>query len=106
MVLFLRSVAYWLVVAIAVVAPIENAQAYVGPGLGLGTLAVVVGVIGSVLLAVFAIVWYPLKRMLTKRKPRTKTKTQQNDTSATAPEGQQPTDYNIPCTGSSQHWLE
>lgn len=37
---------------------------YVGPGLGTGALAVIVGVIVSVFLAIFAIVWYPVKRLL------------------------------------------
>ena len=38
--------------------------AYTGPGLGLGLLGTIVGVLFSVLLAVLAIFWYPLKRML------------------------------------------
>jgi len=45
-----------------------SAQAYIGPGLGAGTLAVVLGVLGSILLAVFAVVWYPLKRMMKRRR--------------------------------------
>lgn len=40
------------------------ALAYIGPGLGAGTLAVVLGFIVSIFLAIFAILWYPLKRML------------------------------------------
>lgn len=47
-----------------------TAFAYVGPGIGAGTIAVVLGVLGSILLAVFAIVWYPLKRLLNRRKQR------------------------------------
>lgn len=38
------------------------AVAYIGPGLGLGTVGVILGVIASVLLAVVAVVWYPIKR--------------------------------------------
>jgi len=57
-----------LIVAAATAVPLDSARAYVGPGLGLATLAVVLGVIGSVLLAVFAILWYPLKRLFKKRK--------------------------------------
>ncbi|WP_299681660.1 hypothetical protein [uncultured Roseobacter sp.] len=44
------------------------AHAYVGPGLGLGAIAVILGIIGSILLAVFAVLWYPIKRMMKKRK--------------------------------------
>jgi hypothetical protein len=40
--------------------------AYLGPGLGAGTLGVIVGLLGSILLALFAIFWYPLKRQLTQ----------------------------------------
>lgn len=43
-----------------------SAQAYVGPGLGAGAIAVVLGLVGSLFLAVFAIFWYPLKRLFKK----------------------------------------
>ena len=38
------------------------ALAYVGPGLGAGTLGVILGLVGSLLLALVAFFWYPLKR--------------------------------------------
>jgi hypothetical protein len=44
------------------------AHAYVGPGLGAGALGAVVGVIGAVLLALFSIVYYPIKRAMRRRK--------------------------------------
>lgn len=44
------------------------AQAYVGPGLGAGTLGVILGFLASIVLAVFALLWYPIKRMLKKKK--------------------------------------
>jgi hypothetical protein len=44
------------------------AQAYVGPGLGVGAIGAVLAVIGAMLLSVFAAVYYPLKRALRKRK--------------------------------------
>lgn len=37
--------------------------AYVGPGLGLGTLIIIAALALSVLVAVVAMVWYPLKRL-------------------------------------------
>lgn len=40
------------------------AMAYVGPGLGLGAIGAILGVFLSVLLAAFAVVWYPVKRLL------------------------------------------
>lgn len=48
------------------------AQAYIGPGLGAGTVAVILGVIASVFLALFAILWYPIKRLIKKLKAREK----------------------------------
>ncbi len=40
------------------------AQAYIGPGLGAGTLGVILGLLGSVILALFAFFWFPIKRAL------------------------------------------
>ena len=42
--------------------------AYIGPGIGGGVIAAVLGVIGAVLLALFGILYYPIKRMLKNRK--------------------------------------
>jgi len=43
-----------------------QAYAYIGPGLGAGTLGVLIGLIASVFVALFAIIWYPIKRLLKK----------------------------------------
>ncbi len=40
------------------------AMAYIGPGVGAGAIAAVLGVLGSILLAIVAVVYYPIKRML------------------------------------------
>jgi len=48
--------------------PPTYAMAYVGPGLGVGTIGVVLGVIGSIFVALFAVLWYPIKRFLKKIK--------------------------------------
>jgi hypothetical protein len=42
------------------------AFAYVGPGLGLGALGVVIGVVVSFFLAIVGLIWYPLKRLYKK----------------------------------------
>ena len=44
------------------------AVAYIGPGMGGGVIAAVLGVVGAVLLALFGILYYPIKRMLKNRK--------------------------------------
>ena len=41
--------------------------AYLGPGMGGGIIAGVLGVIGAVLLALFGILYYPIKRALKNR---------------------------------------
>lgn len=54
------------------------AQAYIGPGLGAGALGTVIGVLGSILLALFAVLYYPIKRLAKRRRalrsPETETK--------------------------------
>ena len=60
------AMALWL----AVIMP-TPALAYIGPGLGAGAIAVVFGVIGSIFLAIFAVLYYPIKRALKKRKKAT-----------------------------------
>ena len=42
--------------------------AYLGPGMGGGVFAAVLGVVGAILLALFGILYYPIKRMLKNRK--------------------------------------
>lgn len=44
------------------------AHAYIGPGAGAGTIAVVLGILSSIVMAFFAILWYPVKRLIKKRK--------------------------------------
>ncbi len=44
--------------------------AYIGPGIGVGVIAIVLGFVASIVLALFAVVWYPLKRLFRSRKKR------------------------------------
>jgi hypothetical protein len=41
--------------------------AYVGPGVGLGVLGTLFGILAAIVLAVFGLFWYPLKRMFKKQ---------------------------------------
>ena len=43
-------------------------QAYVGTGAGLGAIGTVLALIGAVLLAILGFLWYPIKRLLSKRR--------------------------------------
>jgi hypothetical protein len=47
------------------------AHAYIGPGMGAGVIASILGVIASVFLSLFAIIYYHIKRVLKMRKNRT-----------------------------------
>ena len=61
-----RRVAVLLPVALLAWAP--AAEAYIGPGVGLGAIALVAGMIGSIVLWFTAILWYPFRRMLHRRR--------------------------------------
>ena len=47
-----------------------QAQAYIGPGLGLGVVGTIVGVLFSIVLGLLGIFWYPLKRLFAKSQKR------------------------------------
>lgn len=44
------------------------AYAYLGPGMGVGGLAVVLGILSSIFVALFVVLWYPFKRLVKRRK--------------------------------------
>ena len=46
----------------------NTAMAYIGPGVGAGTIAVVLGILASILMAFVALLWYPMKRLVKGRK--------------------------------------
>ena len=60
------------------------AMAYIGPGLGAGTIGVILGVLGSIVLALFAVFWYPIKRLMRKNKTKDDTKAVEQQTEEAA----------------------
>ena len=66
---FLSLVALGLAVTLS-----DTAFAYIGPGGGLSVLGTAIALIGGILLAIVGFVWYPVKRMLRKKKPAPETK--------------------------------
>tara|TARA_Y100000022_G_C13193597_1_gene349262 strand:- start:30 stop:185 length:156 start_codon:yes stop_codon:yes gene_type:complete len=44
--------------------------AYIGPGMGGGVIATILGIIGSLFLAIFGILYYPIKRYIKNRKKK------------------------------------
>jgi len=47
---------------------ISTAHAYLGPGTAGGILVATLGVVISIFAAIFAFIWFPLKRFLKRRK--------------------------------------
>ena len=69
-----RTLARSLVALTLILSP-GLAQAYIGPGVGAGAIGTVIAFFGAILMAIFAVVWYPIKRLLKgKKKPASSTK--------------------------------
>lgn len=59
----MRLVLFMLAISVGLVLSPQPAQAYLGPGLGMGAIGSALGVIGGIFLGIFAIIWYPVKRL-------------------------------------------
>lgn len=57
-----------LIILIVLTIASSSAEAYVGPGLGLGVLGALLGGILAFFLAILGVFWYPIKRLLKKKK--------------------------------------
>ena len=44
--------------------------AYLGPGVGGGVIATTIGIIVAIFAALFGLIWFPVKRLLKKRKEK------------------------------------
>ena len=58
-----------LVIAVALPTPV---LAYIGPSLSGGAVAATLGIVGSILLALFGVIYFPIKRALKRRKEAAK----------------------------------
>ena len=58
------------VALLALVLEAPVAHAYIGPGAGAGTIAIVLGILSSIFLAFVGILWYPVKRLLKGKKAK------------------------------------
>ena len=54
-----------ITILLTILSPI---YAYVGPGASGGLIATIFGIVGSIILAIFGILYYPIKRFLKKRR--------------------------------------
>lgn len=48
----------------------NSAYAYVGPGVGAGVIAGIIGFLGAIFLVLIGTVYYPIKRILKKKKKK------------------------------------
>ena len=55
-------------VAIAILAVSPPVAAYVGPGAGLSALGSLFALLAAVVVAIFGFLWYPIKRLLVRRR--------------------------------------
>ena len=55
--------------------------AYIGPGMGGGVIAAIIGFFAAVLLGLWGILYYPIKRALKNRKDKKKTLKESDDES-------------------------
>lgn len=49
----------------------QSTEAYIGPGAGISAIGTVIALIGAILLIIVGFVWYPIKRLLAKKKKAT-----------------------------------
>ena len=48
----------------------NTAYAYIGPGMGGGMIVATLGIIVAIFAALFGLIWFPIKRLLKKRKEK------------------------------------
>lgn len=48
----------------------SNVHAYIGPGMGGGVIAGILGIIFAIFLGLVAIIWYPIKRLISRFKKK------------------------------------
>ena len=56
--------------------------AYIGPGMGGGAIAAIIGFLGAILLGLWGRLYYPIKRALKNRKDRKRALKNSNDESS------------------------
>jgi hypothetical protein len=57
-------------IILLMICSVDYLFAYIGPGASTGLIATILGIIGSILLAIFGIIYYPIKRFLKNRKKK------------------------------------
>lgn len=50
----------------------NNSMAYLGPGMAGGVIAATLGILIAIIAAIFGLIWFPLKKILHKKKNKKK----------------------------------
>lgn len=48
----------------------SNVYAYIGPGMSGGIILATIGIVIAIFAAIFGIIWFPIKRLIQKRKEK------------------------------------
>ena len=67
---FMNHRIFYLVVALIAIAYSPIAVAYIGPGLGAGTIATVLGIVAGLGMLIIGVIWYPIKRLIRRFKDK------------------------------------
>jgi len=57
-----------VIIFMAVMGISLNAQAYLGPGMGGGVIAALLGLIAAIFLGIFSVLYYPIKRAIKNKR--------------------------------------
>tara|TARA_Y100000992_G_C21203567_1_gene461729 strand:+ start:189 stop:407 length:219 start_codon:yes stop_codon:yes gene_type:complete len=57
-----------ILITILILATSTNSYAYLGPGVGGGMIAATIGIIVAIFAALFGLIWFPVKRLLKKKR--------------------------------------
>jgi hypothetical protein len=64
---FMQRMFVFFATFLVTLTPIQ-AQAYIGPGLGLGVAAMVIGLFAAFILLIVGLIWLPIRRILRQHK--------------------------------------
>tara|TARA_B100001027_G_C16159009_1_gene281668 strand:+ start:175 stop:396 length:222 start_codon:yes stop_codon:yes gene_type:complete len=70
----MKSLVFFFIAFFGVIFINTTANAYIGPGMGLGAIMTILGIIGAIILSIVAIIYYPIKRLIIKIKNKKKIK--------------------------------
>jgi len=59
-----------ILLTLILLAPVSPALAYIGPGAGISVLGSLLGILGTIFVAIGAIIFWPLRKFMKRRKAR------------------------------------